>query len=79
MEHSAYQELADLLEKDNKIKDLRIEDCRIKDDDAKPVIDALGNENCKVTRLVLRYNNLTAETAKYFRETLKRETANLLN
>ena len=71
MEHSAYQELADLLKKQNEIKDLRIEDCRISDDDAIPVIDALGNENCKVTHLVLRNNNLTAKSAEYFRQTLE--------
>ena len=51
MEYPAFRDLANLLKKDNKIEDLRIESCRISDDDVKHIIDALGNENFKVTRL----------------------------
>ena len=69
-EYSAYRKLANLLKKNNKIQYLRIADCRTSND-AKHVIDALGNENCKVTHLLLAYNSITTERAKNLRDALK--------
>ena len=71
VEQSAYLGLATLLKKDNKIKDLVIRNCGTLDDDAKDVIDALGNENCKITRLDLTDSKLTDESAKYLKDALK--------
>ena len=71
MEQSAYQGLANLLKKENKIKDLVIHNCHTSDDDAKHVIIALGNKNCKVTCLDLTRNKLTAGSTSYLRDVLK--------
>ena len=71
MEQLAYLGLANLLKKENKIKDLVIRCCGTTDDDAKHVFDALGNENCKVTCLHLGYNVFGDESTSYLRDTLK--------
>ena len=71
IEQLGYLALANLLKKDNKIKDLVISHCRPSDDDAKNVFDALRNENCEVTRLNLSGNELTAENARYLCDTLQ--------
>ena len=71
MEQSAFLGLANLLKKENKIKVLVIYGCFTSEDDAKHVIDALGNENCKVTNLDLSYSELTDESASHLRDALK--------
>ena len=72
MEQSAYRELSSLLKKGNKISSLTIQYCRMSDNDNKQVIDALRNENCNVTHLDLAYDNLTAESTKFIRDTFKK-------
>jgi Ran GTPase-activating protein (RanGAP) involved in mRNA processing and transport len=69
--HFAFRELANFLCKDNDITALVMHYLGMTDQDAKHIIDALGNKKCKVTKLNIDTNILTDESVEYLSGVLK--------
>ncbi len=75
--HFVFRELAKLLLQDNDITALVMRNVGMTDEDAQHIIDALGNEDCKVTKLDIGSNALTDECVKYLGDVLKSDNCKL--